>query len=81
MRDDQILVQKDSGIGTIIFNRPEMRNAINYQMWSRIPDIMRDFEQDDEVRVAVVRGAGDRAFIAGADIHGSHSRVQRACAV
>lgn len=68
MSDDHILVQKDSGIATIIFNRPEMRNAINYQMWSRIPDIMQDFEQDDEVRVAVVRGAGDRAFIAGADI-------------
>jgi enoyl-CoA hydratase/carnithine racemase len=68
LSDDHILVEKDSGVATIIFNRPEMRNAISYRMWSRIPEIMRDLDEDPEVRIAVVKGAGDRAFIAGADI-------------
>ncbi len=68
MSEEHILVEKAGGKATIIFNRPEMRNAISYKMWSRIPDIMEDLDKDEEVRVAIIRGAGNKAFIAGADI-------------
>lgn len=68
MSKDHILVQKEAGLATVVFNRPEMRNAISYQMWQSIPQIMEDLEQEQEVRVVIIRGAGDKAFIAGADI-------------
>ncbi len=64
----KMLVEKENGIGWIIFNQPEKRNAVSVDMWAAIPAIMADFEADDAIRVIVMKGAGDKAFIAGADI-------------
>lgn len=64
----EILVDVSADIATVTFNRPEVRNAITYAMWRQIPNIVSDLEKDSRVRVVVIRGAGEKAFIAGADI-------------
>jgi len=64
----QIRTQKQNHVGWIIFDHPERRNAISAHMWQAIPDAVREMEADPEVRVVVMRGAGDVAFVSGADI-------------
>ena len=65
---DKILTQKDGAIGRIIFNNPDKLNAISLEMWEGLGAAVAVFEDDPEVRVIVVSGAGDRSFIAGADV-------------
>jgi len=60
--------EKDGAIGWITFNNPARRNAVSMAMWEALGDIVRDYEQDDAIRVIVVKGAGDKAFVSGADI-------------
>lgn len=60
--------RKEGSVGWMIFNAPERRNAVSYAMWEAIPDILDDFARDDSVRAIVMRGAGDKAFVSGADI-------------
>ncbi len=64
----KMIVRKEAGIGWMIFNQPEKRNAVSYDMWVAIPRIIADFEADPEVRVIILAGAGDKAFVSGADI-------------
>jgi len=65
---DDILVQQDGSIATVILNRPRMRNAINLAMWAEIARLTEGFVKDDSVRAVVYRGAGTEAFASGADI-------------
>ncbi len=64
----QLLLEKDGPIGWIVFNQPEKRNAVSQEMWQLMPEYVRDLTTDDAIRVVILRGAGDRAFVAGADI-------------
>ena len=64
----KMIARKEGGIGWMIFNQPEKHNAVSYSMWTAIPKIMADFEADPAVRVIVLTGAGEKAFVAGADI-------------
>jgi len=59
---------KDGGIGWVVFDHPERRNAVSVGMWRAIPGVVAGLEADPAVRVLVLRGAGDTAFISGADI-------------
>jgi enoyl-CoA hydratase len=63
-----MLMEKDGPLGWIIFNQPEKRNAVSQEMWQMVPEIVQDLEGDPEIRVIILRGAGDQAFVAGADI-------------
>jgi enoyl-CoA hydratase/carnithine racemase len=65
---EKIIARLESGVGTLIFNNPEKHNALSLEMWEGIGVAMRAFQTDPEVRVVVLRGAGERAFISGADI-------------
>ena len=65
---DEILVERDGGIATVVFNRPRMRNAVSLAMWSEIADVTEGLAKDDAVRAIVYRGAGRDAFASGADI-------------
>lgn len=56
------------GIGWLIFDNQQKRNAINRAMLEALPGVLDGFANDDRVRVVVTRGAGDTAFTAGADI-------------
>ena len=65
---EKLIGRKDGQIGWMIFNNPERRNAVSLDMWAAIPDVLSAFEADPEVRVVVFTGAGDKAFVSGADI-------------
>jgi enoyl-CoA hydratase/carnithine racemase len=64
----RMLAHIEGAIGWMVFNNPERRNAVSLDMWAAIPAIMDRFEQDPAVRAIVLRGAGGRAFVSGADI-------------
>jgi enoyl-CoA hydratase/carnithine racemase len=65
---DRIIVRKEGAAGWLVFNNPERRNAISVDMWEAIPRVLADFEADPQIRVIVLAGAGDKAFVSGADI-------------
>jgi enoyl-CoA hydratase/carnithine racemase len=65
---ERLIGRKDGAIGWMIFNNPERRNAVSLDMWRAIPDVLGAFEADPDVRVIVFTGAGERAFVSGADI-------------
>ena len=65
---DKMLAEKSDGIGWMIFNSPERRNALSVAMRHAILQILEDFSADDSVRSIVMTGAGDKAFVSGADI-------------
>lgn len=65
---EPILRHIDGAIATLTFNRPERRNAITFDMWNLLQRLLVDLKDDPQVRVIVLRGAGQEAFAAGADI-------------
>ena len=68
LKTDKMLAHVDDGIGWVTFNNPARRNAISLEMWDAIATILESYQQDDRVRVVVLHGAGDQAFVSGADI-------------
>ncbi len=65
---DRLLAEKKDGIGWITFNNPARHNAVSYEMWQALPVLLNNFVADPEVGVIVLKGAGEKAFVAGADI-------------
>ena len=65
---EKLLLQKDGPIGWITFNQPEKRNAVSQEMWQAMPEYVADLAADPAIRVVILRGAGETAFVAGADI-------------
>lgn len=65
---ERMIAQKEGSIGWMVFNNPERRNAVSVEMWEAIPVILDQMEKDPEIRIAVLKGAGDKAFVSGADI-------------
>jgi enoyl-CoA hydratase len=64
----RIVARKEGAIGWLIFDNPARRNAVSLGMWRAIPGVLEDFGADAQVRVVVLAGAGDKAFVSGADI-------------
>lgn len=65
---ETLLYEKHCGIGSITLNRPKAMNAYNIRMRDELYEVLSAIKDDDEVRVAIFRGAGDKAFCAGADL-------------
>ena len=65
---DTLLYDKQDGIAWITLNRPDVLNAINMRMRDELWDVMHAVRDDPEVQVVIFKGAGERAFSAGADI-------------
>src|SRR4051812_15990912 len=65
---DKILTRKDGAIGHIVFNNTDKLNAISLEMWQGLGDAVERFDADDEIGAIVLYGAGDKAFVAGADV-------------
>ena len=63
-----LLVSREGAIATVTLNNPTRLNALNKDMWRALRDTMRDLGRDETLRCVVLRGAGDQAFAAGADI-------------
>jgi enoyl-CoA hydratase/carnithine racemase len=66
--DPRLTVSVGGTIATVTFNRPERRNAFDLSMWRGLHAIMQQLSADNDLRCVVLRGAGDKAFSAGADI-------------
>ena len=64
----EILLQRDNGIATVTLSNPGRMNALDKTMWAELGAAMHDLGADDSLRCIVIRGAGDKAFAAGADI-------------
>ncbi|MHB2168233.1 enoyl-CoA hydratase [Alsobacter sp. R-9] len=64
----RIRIERACRVGVLAIDNPARRNAIDLAMWQALPALARDLDEDDAVRVIVLRGAGDLAFAAGADI-------------
>ena len=64
----KVLAAAAGGIGRITFNQPEKRNAMSVEMWEGLVSILGGWADDPAVRVVVLTGAGDKAFVSGADI-------------
>ena len=65
---ENLLYEKRHGIGFITFNRPKVLNALNRKTMEELRDILSDAREGDEVRVLILTGAGEKSFVAGADI-------------
>lgn len=68
MSTDVVLLDVNEGIATITINRPEVLNAINYDVLNGLSNAIDQVAADAAVKVVLIKGAGDRAFVAGADI-------------
>ncbi|MFM9943267.1 MAG: enoyl-CoA hydratase [Hyphomicrobiaceae bacterium] len=64
----KMIAKKENGIGWMIFNQPEKHNAVSFSMWQAIPKIIANYEADPAVRVIILTGTGEKAFVSGADI-------------
>jgi enoyl-CoA hydratase/carnithine racemase len=65
---DDLLVSRDGSVLRMTFNRPEQRNALTWQMYADLVGACELADTDADIRVMVLRGAGDAAFVAGTDI-------------
>ncbi|HEX2967002.1 MAG TPA: enoyl-CoA hydratase-related protein [Syntrophorhabdaceae bacterium] len=68
MNYDDVLLEKNGPIARITINREKAMNALNDGMLMVLDKMFRDFEEDNKVRVVTITGAGEKAFVAGADV-------------
>ncbi len=68
MSDGEVRLTRDGAIATILFDRPQARNAMTWRMYEGLAAACAELSKADGVRVAVLRGVGGKAFIAGTDI-------------
>ena len=77
MAYETLLTDKQRGIGCIVVNRPDVRNAMNRRVMDDLRRALDEFREDDSIGVVVLRGAGEKAFVAGADIGELRERTAR----
>ena len=63
-----IMLERDPPVATVTINRPEQRNAISYQMWSELSELLSQLDAQRDIWAVVITGAGEEAFSSGADI-------------
>src|SRR5437588_6762438 len=67
-KTDELVYERQGPIAFLTFNRPQSRNALTWAMYEGLYECCDHVDADDRVKVLVLRGAGDRAFVAGTDI-------------
>lgn len=72
--ENSVLIERNGRVGLITINRPQVRNALNFETWEYLTAAFAKLEADPEIRVIVVTGAGDKAFVAGADLNALKER-------
>jgi enoyl-CoA hydratase len=65
---DNLLVERESGVAVLTVHRPQRLNALDASTLDELRQALLDFQQDESIRCVIVTGAGDKAFVAGADI-------------
>lgn len=63
-----LLFQKENGIGIVTINRPQAANALNDQAYGELLQVFQEIAKDDEVRVVIITGSGEKSFVAGTDV-------------
>jgi enoyl-CoA hydratase len=66
---ETLLVERDGAVAVVTINRPKVLNALNTQTIGELESVMREVQHDDAVRAVVLTGAGEKSFVAGADIN------------
>src|SRR5215510_4652655 len=66
--DEHLRLEQTGRVAWITFNRPDARNAMTFEMYERLHDLCERLDRDRGIRVLVLRGAGDKAFVSGTDI-------------
>ena len=64
----ELITKREGAVATVLFSNPPKMNAMTFDMWSAVPKVLAELDADPSVRVIVVAGEGDKAFISGADI-------------
>ena len=64
----EVIVRRDGAIGTVVLSNPTKFNAMSRNMWAAVPAAIAELDADPQIRVVVLQGDGDRAFVSGADI-------------
>src|SRR5260370_14649582 len=67
-KTDELLYERRGAVAFLTFNRPQARNALTWAMYEGLYDCCEHVDNDERVKVLVLRGAGDKAFVAGTDI-------------
>lgn len=68
MSEGKVVAEKKKNLGRIIFDNAKKHNAMSKAMWDQLAEKMQFFDSDDEIRVVVLEGAGEKSFVSGADI-------------
>ncbi|MEX2616633.1 MAG: enoyl-CoA hydratase [Alphaproteobacteria bacterium] len=68
MLTEKMISEKRGPVGFMTFNNPQRLNAVSMDMWEGVVEILEDFRNDNAIRVVVLKGAGSKAFVSGADI-------------
>jgi enoyl-CoA hydratase/carnithine racemase len=66
--DSRIHADVDGHVGTLTIANPTKQNALSFEMWASLPDLVRSLDENPALRVIVLRGAGEKAFASGSDI-------------
>ena len=74
-----IHLHKQGHVGTIVFDNQAKFNAMNYDMWVGLPRFIQDCVDDHDIRLIVLTGAGEKAFVSGADISQFGERRSGGC--
>jgi enoyl-CoA hydratase len=69
MTFETLLVERDGAVLTVTINRPKVLNALNTQTLAELDAVARDAQSDASIRALVITGAGEKSFVAGADIN------------
>ncbi len=64
----ELLIERDGPIASVTLNRPDKRNALTFEMYVGLAEFCRSADVENDLKVIIVRGAGDKAFAAGTDI-------------
>ncbi len=80
MSEGKVIAEKEGQVGRVIFDNVKKHNAMSKAMWDQLADAIECFDADDEVRLTVLEGAGEKSFVSGADIsqfESEHANVDR----